>query len=527
MLIADGKAAKTDQRQRHARLPQGKARLLSPHRLERRIGQAIGLMPPSRTQAAVRPRMVAVQQPGRTIDSSTHELDSALAPQHCTLPHLLFEGQEAVSLLQRRHKNRKSPFHASNGATPSGRGRASKAATDPARLPTGYSPHQSMSIRRNTADLLADIEKSDRQHRIEGKLGNMCLPARSKALQFLTVNVPTRMSARLLRREESPAAGLINEDLDPSPLKPSLKARNTLYEKFRSQCLRKLRQPFANRQPTSSISRQEASAYEGKPVRVKADSNPGENRLIAATYDPNHLPLSSIRPPKHAHSSNGSAKREKLDPLETLSPRFESSGTQRVETNPLKIHQTGSSPSKFEPNLIQLLKSDTSRSIKESRPTAADHASEFSSIQMKQMALLSPSLGATLEYWRAAKTRKTRVTLSSMPNDDDKIVESQASLSNEALGQPGIEFVTAVKEGSLKLCELALKHNKNLVNFRDPAGMTPLHWATKRKHFQVGELLLKAGADPNAIDLVQPSLTSSSARRSPSPSRTPTSPWSR
>lgn len=36
----------------------------------------------------------------------------------------------------------------------------------------------------------------------------------------------------------------------------------------------------------------------------------------------------------------------------------------------------------------------------------------------------------------------------------------------------------------------------------DETRKTGLHWAIKRKHNRIAKMLLEAGADPNAVDLV-------------------------
>lgn len=64
------------------------------------------------------------------------------------------------------------------------------------------------------------------------------------------------------------------------------------------------------------------------------------------------------------------------------------------------------------------------------------------------------------------------------------------------------EFIQSVKIGNLRQTFVILKTNKYLVYDYDWINLTGLHWACKRNHERVAELLIKKGADVNAKDLL-------------------------
>jgi hypothetical protein len=64
------------------------------------------------------------------------------------------------------------------------------------------------------------------------------------------------------------------------------------------------------------------------------------------------------------------------------------------------------------------------------------------------------------------------------------------------------EFIQSVKIGNLRQTFVILKTNKYLVYDYDWIHLTGLHWACKRNHERVAELLITKGADVNAKDLL-------------------------
>ena len=47
-----------------------------------------------------------------------------------------------------------------------------------------------------------------------------------------------------------------------------------------------------------------------------------------------------------------------------------------------------------------------------------------------------------------------------------------------------------------------LSVDKSLVKIRDKAGLTPLHWVVKRANLYLAKVLIKDGADFDAVDMV-------------------------
>jgi len=64
------------------------------------------------------------------------------------------------------------------------------------------------------------------------------------------------------------------------------------------------------------------------------------------------------------------------------------------------------------------------------------------------------------------------------------------------------ELFIAVKTGDYQSVEQYLKKDRYLVYAYDHVNRTALHWAARRGHVKIAELLLKNGADPNATDFL-------------------------
>jgi len=62
------------------------------------------------------------------------------------------------------------------------------------------------------------------------------------------------------------------------------------------------------------------------------------------------------------------------------------------------------------------------------------------------------------------------------------------------------EIITAATEGNLETVKKLIEKQPQLVNLRDENGRTPLHWASRGVYPEIMQLLIKNGADVNALD---------------------------
>ncbi len=65
---------------------------------------------------------------------------------------------------------------------------------------------------------------------------------------------------------------------------------------------------------------------------------------------------------------------------------------------------------------------------------------------------------------------------------------------------PNKLIIKAAKSGDVASITALLKSDPTLINARDTDGSTPLHCATWKGHEKVAELLLKSGANVNAVN---------------------------
>ena len=65
---------------------------------------------------------------------------------------------------------------------------------------------------------------------------------------------------------------------------------------------------------------------------------------------------------------------------------------------------------------------------------------------------------------------------------------------------PNKLIIKAAKSGDVATIKTLLKSDPSLIDARDTDGSTPLHCATWKGHEKVAELLLKAGANVNAVN---------------------------
>lgn len=64
-------------------------------------------------------------------------------------------------------------------------------------------------------------------------------------------------------------------------------------------------------------------------------------------------------------------------------------------------------------------------------------------------------------------------------------------------------FFKYCKSGNLDRASQMVRWNKYIVHNYDETRKTALHWAVKRKHNRIVKMLLDAGADANALDMVK------------------------
>lgn len=76
---------------------------------------------------------------------------------------------------------------------------------------------------------------------------------------------------------------------------------------------------------------------------------------------------------------------------------------------------------------------------------------------------------------------------------------ARSSTSSSSSGKL-VRLHKAARQGLLDVIDRALRASPGLVDSRDEAGRTPLHWAARKNRNRVAELLLALGADANAID---------------------------
>lgn len=81
---------------------------------------------------------------------------------------------------------------------------------------------------------------------------------------------------------------------------------------------------------------------------------------------------------------------------------------------------------------------------------------------------------------------------------DEKSDPAQPSKKQQE--EAGRRFIQAVKNGDQASARQLVEADKSVVNAKDEAGKTALHWAASAGVVGMAEMLLRAGADPNARD---------------------------
>lgn len=94
-------------------------------------------------------------------------------------------------------------------------------------------------------------------------------------------------------------------------------------------------------------------------------------------------------------------------------------------------------------------------------------------------------------------------TLQDMKMDLKTFIKDNV-MPKEPFERPGShKFINAVKEGDIEVVRKMLKRNNFYVYDFDSIHQTALHWAAKRNHKEIIELLLDHGANVNAFDIVR------------------------